>query len=358
MRVLHILNTNSYSGAENVVCQIINMFKNDQKIEMAYCSFDGPIRDALDERNISFYPISQMKSNEINRVIAMYKPDIIHSHDMKASFIASFSCGKIPIISHIHNNAFDSRRISPKSIAYLFAAVKAKKIIWVSNSSLKGYCFNGMVNKKSRVLYNAIDISELKARLDSDSNIYDYDVVYVGRLTYQKNPQRLMHIIKRVVEKYPYLKVAIVGTGELEDESRRLCEELNLSSNLRFLGFQSNPLRILHDAKVMVMTSRWEGTPMVALEAMALGTPIISTPTDGMNELIVNGENGFLTDNDEKFAECVLTILNDSEIEDRLRKKQIEKSEIINNTVAYKQTISDIYNEVLKENDFGGKNRD
>ena len=49
MRVLHVLHSNQYSGAENVVCQIIEMFKNDENIEMAYCSRDGQIGKVLKE---------------------------------------------------------------------------------------------------------------------------------------------------------------------------------------------------------------------------------------------------------------------------------------------------------------------
>ena len=48
--ILHILNTNEFSGAENVVCQIINIFKNDNRYDMVYCSLEGPIREIVQEK--------------------------------------------------------------------------------------------------------------------------------------------------------------------------------------------------------------------------------------------------------------------------------------------------------------------
>ena len=55
MKILHLLQSNRFSGAENVVCQIIRMFENEPNIEMVYCSRDGQIREALNERNINYF---------------------------------------------------------------------------------------------------------------------------------------------------------------------------------------------------------------------------------------------------------------------------------------------------------------
>lgn len=63
---------------------------------------------------------------------------------------------------------------------------------------------------------------------------------------------------------------------------------------LIFGGFRKNPYKILKNSQVMIMTSRWEGLGMCALEAMALGVPVVSTPTGGLCEIIEDGKNGFL----------------------------------------------------------------
>jgi len=319
------------------------MMRNEPNVEMVDCSLDGPIRKHLEESGVTFEPIAAMTANELKKVIDRVKPDVIHAHDMRAGFVAAKACGKIPLISHIHNNAFDSRGVSVKSIAYLFAAAKAKHIFWVSESSYNGYCFHKLFSKKSSVLYNIIDTDQLHMKMQEDTTSYVYDISYIGRLAYPKNPQRLIHVLEKVIKKSDKLRIAIVGTGELESETKALCEQFNLQNNITFLGFQNNPLKILHDSKLMVMTSRWEGTPMCALEAMALGVPIVSTPTDGLKDLISNGYNGFLSNNDEMLAKYILDIVENEELHKSLSENTLIKSGDINNVGNYRKSILNEY---------------
>ncbi len=342
MKVMHVLNSRIYSGAEKVVCQIIKSFRDD--VEMVYCSPDSEIvRQMLSEQGVTFLPMETMSTSELKRVIAQEKPDLIHAHDMRASFFSALCCGKIPLVSHIHNNAYDARGLSPKTVAYLLAGFKAKHILWVSNSSYEGYAFHKLFAKKSSVLYNIIDTEQIFEKLAADDNAYNYDMIYVGRLTFQKDPQRLMRLCARLKESKPDLKVAIVGTGELEAEVKQLCQELNIQNTVQFLGFQSNPIKMVHDSKAMILTSRWEGTPMCALEAMALGTPVVSTPSDGMTDLLDDGINGYLTNDDAVMAEKLLHIMNDPQHRTFLGENAKKKFAEINDAPKYKQAIYDCY---------------
>ena len=312
MKVMHVLNSRIYSGAEKVVCQIIKSFRSVEGMEMVYCSPDSDIvRQMLSEQEVTYLPMETMSAKELGRVIAQQKPDLIHAHDMRASFFSALCCGKIPMISHIHNNAYDARGLSPKTVAYLLAGFRAKHILWVSNSSYEGYAFHKLFARKSSVLYNIIDAEAIAQKKAADEKTYDYDMIYVGRLTYQKDPQRLMRLCARLKESKPDVNVAIVGTGELLEEVQNLCTELGIQDNVHFLGFQSNPIKMVHDSKAMILTSRWEGTPMCALEAMCLGTPIVSTPSDGMKDIVEDGVSGYLTDDDEVMARKLLKIMEE-----------------------------------------------
>lgn len=343
MKILHILSSHIFSGAENVVCQIINMYKDQAGVEMAYCSPDGTIRSALEERGITFYPLESMSKSAVKAVIDEYQPDLVHAHDMRASLFAALACGNLPLVSHVHTNAADARGLSPKSIAYLYPGLKARDIIWVSNSALKGYAFKGLLQKKSTVLYNVEDPEILNAKMALDTTDYDFDIVFIGRMVYAKNIQKLLRILRIACDTKPDLKAAVVGTGEEEAEIKALCTKLGLDNNVSFLGYQSNPFKILHDAKIMVMTSRFEGTPMVALEAIAFGVPIVSTPTDGMVDLIEDGVNGYLTDDEPEFAKHLLDILSDESLRQSLIENQKKLSNTVNNVDNYKRTLDKIY---------------
>ena len=310
MKVLHVLNSKEFTGAEQVVAMIVRMFAGEA--EMPYCSpYSDNVRDMLKKEGMVFCPVESLTPGALKAVIRQEKPDVIHAHDMRASLMAALTCGKIPVINHIHNNAFDARGLSVKSLAYILAAIRAKHILWVSRSSYEGYLFHKLFAKKSSVLYNIIDVAKVREKCARDENTYDYDAIYIGRLTYQKDPQRLMRLCRRLADRKPDIRIAIVGSGELEGETKALCKELDLENNVFFLGFQSNPMKILHDAKALLLTSRWEGTPMCALEALALGVPVVSTPTDGMKDITEHGVNGYLCDTDEELADCVMKIVSD-----------------------------------------------
>ena len=86
-RVLHLLPSGGYSGAENVVCTIID---NDSKYDMLYCSPNGKINEILKERNIKHIDIGKLTPRNVKRVCDENDIDILHAHDYKASFIIWF----------------------------------------------------------------------------------------------------------------------------------------------------------------------------------------------------------------------------------------------------------------------------
>lgn len=109
------------------------------------------------------------------------------------------------------------------------------------------------------------------------------------------------------------MKAAIIGTGDLETETKQAIAEYHAEHSIDMLGYSSNPYGAMKQAKILIMTSRWEGLPMCALEAMALGVPIVSTPTDGLKEIVDDGKTGYLSDDDDVLIEhCtdVLEIMN------------------------------------------------
>ncbi|MGL4228610.1 MAG: glycosyltransferase, partial [Tannerellaceae bacterium] len=265
-------------------------------------------------------------------------------HDVKASIYAAMLSSKYKVISHMHVNNANMSKVSLKSIIYRLSSFCYSHIFWVSSSAFNSYIFKDQLSSKSSILYNIIDKDDLLTRISLDSNTYIYDIVYVGRITYQKHPERLINLVKLIKNSFPNLKVAIVGTGDLMQRTRDLAEEEDLSDTIDFFGFMKNPTKILKTSKLLIMTSRFEGTPMVALEAMCLGVPIVSTPTDGMVDLIENGINGFLSDNDSDLAQGCLTIIKDDLFRKQLSQATIEKYNNYCNKDAYMEALSVIYN--------------
>ena len=344
-RVLHLLSSHSFSGAENVVCQIVDMFRECDQLEMLYCSPDGPIRESLAERNVNYVPLKSMSIVSLYEVLRQTKPDIIHAHDMKASFFASLVCGKIALISHIHNNNFDSRKLTIKALLYSIAAGKARHIFWVSDSAYKSFYFQSRFASKSTVLYNIVDVEKVRDKANEASDHSKYDVVFVGRMSYPKNPIRIINVLDKAISMMPQLQAVIIGNGDLEKEVHAVIQERKLEKHIHCLGFMSNPHGILSNSKVMLMTSRWEGTPMCALEAMAHGVPIVSTPTDGLCELVEHGVNGYLSDEDEQLSKYIVDVISNELLWKRLSFEQKKKADILNDVATYRGKLMTQYGE-------------
>lgn len=344
LRIIHLLESSRFSGAENVVCQIIDLFQDESNIEMLYCSRDGAIRKTLNERGIEFIPLPSLSINEVRQMVVRYNPDIIHAHDMRASVVAAIASigSKCKVVSHIHNSDFLSRKRSYKSIVYLLLSRAYKKIIWVSNSCFDSYYYKKKIQDKSIILYNVVNEKDILKRAEEPFD-RTFDLIYVGRLADPKNPQRLMRICRKVKDNLSNLAVCVVGSGVLEEEVKELSADLHIDDNICFLGYLSNPLPAVRSSKLFVMTSDREGTPMAALEAMALGKPIISTPTDGLCELVDNNVSGYLDWDEDKLAEYIEFLIRDEKARVDFSAKTTEKFRRINNIENYKKVLKSIY---------------
>ena len=342
MRVLHVLASNRYSGAENVVCQIIEMFQGE--VDMAYCSPDGPIQKSLDEKGIQFFPLSKLNAKELKKVIAKYNPDVIHAHDFKASILSSKFSKKARVVSTIHGNKKGMDKLSLKSVIFNIFSKKLDMIIWVSKSCFNDYYFKSKVEDKSITLHNILSIDNLNKKALADKSNEKYDVVFLGRLVVEKNPLRLVEIAKEVTLKQPNFKMCIIGDGEYREQMQSLVNHYGLTENVIFKGFLRNPHVILNNSKVMLMTSIMEGTPMCSLEALGLGVPMVSTKVDGLVEIIEEGYNGYLYDTNEEAVNHILTLISDNELLEKISNNCKEWSKTYNDISKYTEKLINIYN--------------
>lgn len=336
MKVLHLLSSNSFSGAENVACTIIK--KLGSEYECAYCSPKGEIKKILEDKKIEYIPIKKMSYKRIEKAIYKYDPDIIHAHDYRASCYAAFFSDRFKIISHIHGNRGEMHKKNIKTLLFRILSRRFEKIIWVSDSCLNDYVYKDKVYKKSIVLYNVVNKKEIIKKTSEYKCNKEYDLIFLGRLIDLKNPHRFIEIIKEIKN----IKVAIVGDGELKEEIEKLIKVNKLTKNVDLYGFVDNPYPILNNSKILVMTSIVEGTPIVALEAQALGIPVVSTPIDGMKKIIKNGYNGFLCNTNKGFVKAINSLLEEDyyqKIKRNINHNFIE----INNEGNYIKVIKNCY---------------
>lgn len=344
-KVFFIMSTDDYSGAEAVNFSIIENLK--EKYDFYWVSKKGKINDFLKEKNIKWIEIKKLSVLEINRVFKTYKPDIIHATDYKASVICSITKGSIPLIEHLHNNAPWIKKFCINSIAFLFAGLRADKILTVSKAIENEYIFSKLLKNKIECIDNPISRDSVLEKVSKSDFTKKYDICCVARLTKPKEPLRFVNIIYEIKKNIPNIKAVWVGKGELINDVMERVEELKLQNNIEFVGFKKNPYTYIAASKVFMLTSSTEGYGLVAFEALTLGLPCFVSNVGGLPQ-IVDGKCGKLCNGNNDFInETMKLLLNENEYI-RKSKNAKNKAKKIENIDEYMQKLTSIYEEVRK----------
>lgn len=348
-RILHILNTGTYSGAENVVITMINSMKDS--VDAVYMSLEGPIGEVLKENGITHYPVNKLSFKTIRKAVLDVSPDIVHAHDFTAGIISSVAVHGIPIINHLHNNSPWMRQHGVKSLLYRISCIKFRKILTVSNSVMDEYVYGAQLEKKATVVGNPIDLDAIREKADAGiinlrSESISSDIIFLGRLDPQKNVLFFLDIIALVKDRLPSVKVSVVGDGELRSQFVDRVSELGLENNVTVYGFQSNPYPFLRESKMMCMPSRWEGFGLAAVEALAVGKPVVASPVGGLRD-IVTVECGLLCNNAKEYADEIYRLITDEVYYQKKSKAASKRAQKYNNYKQYAFIIETAYEDIV-----------
>lgn len=340
--VLHLLNTSTYSGAENVAITLIRAMKKlYPDYRLVYVSPDGPIRERLNSEGVEFEPIEKISRKEVRRVIKKYRPALIHAHDFTASIVSAYSTLRVPVISHVHNNTPWLKRFCINSVVYGLSTLRYNKVLGVSPSVFDEFIFGRFIRRKSEVIGNPIDLERIRDAAESAEDKRGYDIVFLGRLNEAKNPLMFLEIIAEL-KKRRELRAVMIGDGEMRAEVEAKTLELGLGDTVELLGFVSNPHGILAASKVLLMTSSWEGYGLVAAEALALGKPVVATPVGGI-PTIINGGEGVLVSEVTEFVSALESLLTDEDKYREASRLAVKRANEIDNLGEYAEKINRFY---------------
>jgi glycosyltransferase involved in cell wall biosynthesis len=239
-------------------------------------------------------------------------PDVVFTSNERMTrlmyYARRFSYTKTALVAHVHNfygTAF--KRLSDKKrhkrirrLARIYPMIDA--VIAVSKGVAKDFSeLTGMPLEKISVIYNPVVTPDLE-QLSHESipeEMGDQTIVSVGRLTYQKNIPLLIRVFIKL-RKQQLCQLVIVGDGEELEAIQQMVEECDYRSDILLLGHRSNPFPYMKKAKVFALTSIYEGFGNVVVEALACGTPVVSTNCGGPEEILATPEQGLIINqNDE-----------------------------------------------------------
>jgi len=162
----------------------------------------------------------------------------------------------------------------------------------------------------------------------------------VGRLEPQKDPVTLLRAFRIVAQRFPEARLLLAGDGSLRPQLEALAQEYELADRIVFAGFQENIVPCYQLAEIVVLSSLYEGMPLVAIEAGAAGRPIVATAVDGTAEVVEQGRTGCLVPagNAEALAAAVCSLLAEP---DRGRQMGEAARERVNRLFSFEQQLDE-----------------
>jgi len=271
----------------------------------------NPLKDILAMLEIYFF----IKRNKIS---------IVHTHSSKAGILGRFAArlaGLKIIIHTVHGWPFNDYQ--PHLVKKLFvrleklAARFTNIIIVVSHHDLrKGLENNIAEESRYKLIRYGIDykafISKKNAKAEFGIGINELVVTNISCLKPQKSPCDFVRLASLVNKQLPNVKFLLVGDGVLRSPVEKLIRELNLQERMILTGWRKDIPGILSITDALVLTSLWEGLPVVVLEAMAAGCPVIATQTGAVGEVITEEMTGYLVPCRDlaKMSERLIGLLN------------------------------------------------
>ena len=326
--VTHIASGDLWAGAE---VQLFTLCSNLKDINVNVILLNhGELEKRLKKHGIPVIVIDESKTNGIKILLKLIKilrnsnTHIVHTHRIKENIlggIAAKLAGNIPSVRTVHGAPEHKPDLKKplKKLQYMLewfiGRYVQKKIIAVSRD-LKEKLTDEYPQQKICVIENGIDVNALNPIILKRQENYEFNSPYIigiiGRLVPVKRVDIFIETAKLFSHNNPHIEIEfhIYGDGPLRTSLEHLA-----ANNTFFAGHRLDIHEKIADLDALLITSDHEGLPMTLLEAMAIGTPIISSPVGGIPKVLDKGTYGTLVNNNtaKDFYNAINNILNNQE---------------------------------------------
>lgn len=226
----------------------------------------------------------------------------------------------IPVISSVRNDpAYSNLR---KKITRKLLLPRSAHIV-VQTQQIKKF-FNKSIQNMTTVIYNPVNEKVFKLQPAKKEN----RIISVGRLYPQKDQKTMIEAFANVSEHHPDWKLVIFGEGPERKALESLVERLKVKDKVILPGRSENIIDELNKSKIFCLSSIYEGMSNALVEAICVGLPIVTTKVSGTEELINNGENGFIVNigDKESMVKALTKIIEDENLQNQFAEKNKAQS--------------------------------
>ena len=331
MKILFYSHTGKVSGAENILLLALKRLNRNRFTPTAVCP-EGNLVDEISKLGIPVETIGQLEARftwridlvfkyllslfrtirQLRSEIRKTKPDLIHANSIRAGIAATFaSIGTgLPVFWHIQ----DELKPHPFSIAIRILAAASSRTRLIAASQATAESFRGRIlqwfgkHVPQRVVLNAIEPEKFefdpanRQKIREELNLSDGEFVLgvVGQITPRKGQLELIQTFAKASAQMPSSTLLIIGAPMFNkdhvylEKLKQAVFESGLEERVKFLGLRNDVAAVMQSLDILVVNSKSEALVVVAIEAMACGTPVIATDVGGTREIIENQVSGWL----------------------------------------------------------------
>jgi len=298
LRVLHVFGQMERGGAELRTVELAESF-GEGRVRSDFLVLTG-LDGALDDRvgtaggEVIRCPLNARFPAALHRLLRARRYDVVHSHVHYFSGVIlaiARLAGTPGRIAHFRTAVVNDRRDTPRRRVQLALCrrlidVAATDILAVGEGAMHGaWSAHWRSDPRCRVVYNGL----ASGRLGPCRSTVPHPpiIVNVASLQPLKNQLRLIGVLRRCLREVPALRLVLIGreVGDYGQKVRRAAAEVGVSGRVQFVGEVEDPMPWIAGADLMMLPSLWEGVPGAALEACALGIPVLASNLPGTREL-------------------------------------------------------------------------
>lgn len=279
--------------------------------------------------------------------------DLIHAHWIPTGAVAGLVAKRLGLPMVITAHGSDATYLKAGKMVRevcRFSLASANHVIAVSDTLRDDLIRFGVRADNVTTIHNGVDQTAFQAR-DEDSG--GRMIVWAGRMTEEKGVEYLIRAMRKITTVFRDAVLRLVGDGPLRQDLEELATQLRLSGSVSFVGEKSHSemVSVYAGCDLVVLPSLSEGLPMVLLEAMAAGKPVVASRVGGIPEVISEGRTGYLVSpgSPDEIADRVIELLGRPELMTEMGTLSRELVKATHTWSSVARKVVAVYARVMKE---------
>lgn len=332
IKVVHIIGGGEFGGAEQHVLHLAKRLQKSGFDVSVVCLFPAPFYGILKDEGIPALAVPMSHRLDLGAFFRLssslkhLQPHVVHTHGVRANLVGRLAArlsGVPAVVTTVHSvlaldypSAFSrfANNLTERATSRL-----TSRFIAVSGYIKDYLAASGIPPSKISVIYNGIDFDGLQRQAGDSTFRLECGIApdaplfgIIARLHPVKGHRYFLEAARDVAGEFPDARFAIVGSGFYYQEIDRLIREHDLEQNCVRTGFRKDVGQIYAALDCLVISSLSEGFGLTAVEALALGRPVVATRVGALPEIVSDGVSGFLVPpaDSKALAEAMIRILN------------------------------------------------